>query len=293
MNTLLVGGSGFVGKEILHSLILAGHEVTVMNRELDPQLECKQIQADIFNQGSYRKRMQELKPQWVIQTAWVSQSENYRFSPKNSLYKTATIDFAIDCLESGVEHLMILGSSAEYGSQTLPCDSRRSVPMPTDPYGKSKFETFQILMDASRSYPCSFTWPRIFQAYGKGQDSNRLIPRGLDSLKFGRSMKIDNPKSAFDWISSRDIASALMFCLNNRISGSVDVGTGIPHTVEEVIEQLVELIKPSDHEIQSVKFLDQANSHSSLTVSPESLLFEKGWKPNDDLINGLRWVLEG
>jgi nucleoside-diphosphate-sugar epimerase len=292
MDTLLVGGSGFLGKQILHSLNLAGHNVTIMNRELLPQLECGQIQADIFTPESYRKRIEDLRPQWVIQTAWVSQSENYRYSSKNSLYKTATIDFAIDCFKSGVEQLMILGSSAEYGSQGLPCDSRKSVPMPSDPYGISKFETFQILMDISRSYSCSFTWPRIFQVYGKGQDSNRLIPSVVDCIKFGRSMKIDNPKSVFDWISSRDVASALMFCLNNRISGSVDIGTGVPHSVEEVLEQLVKLINVSHKEIPRISFGNEANSHSSLSVSPNSLIFEKGWLPSDDLVEGLGWVIE-
>jgi nucleoside-diphosphate-sugar epimerase len=292
MNTLLVGGSGFLGKQILHNLTLAGHEVTVMNRQTLSETKCGQFQADIFTPESYRNQIRELRPQWVIQTAWVSQSENYRNSSKNDLYRRATIDFAVHCFELEVEHLMILGSSAEYGNQALPCDSRRSVPMPIDPYGKSKLETFEILSEATQGYSSSFTWPRIFQAYGKGQDSNRFIPKAVNSLITGIDMQVDNPESIFDWISSRDIASALLFCLDNRIDGSVDIGTGVSYSVEDVLKQLHQLIGVSGQQSRAKTSIDEFKSPSSLTVSPSSLIFEKGWSPSDDLIAGLKWVLE-
>lgn len=291
MDTLLVGGSGFIGRQILHSLTLAGHKVTVMNRRYVSQPNCGQFQADIFTPESYRKKLQELRPEWVIQTAWVSQSENYRNSSKNDLYGRATIDFAVSCFELEVEHLMILGSSAEYGNQALPCDSRRSVPMPIDPYGKSKLETFEILSEASQGYSSSFTWPRIFQAYGKGQDSNRFIPKAVNSLITGIDMQVDNPESIFDWISSRDIASALLFCLNNGINGSVDIGTGVSYSVEDVLKQLHQLIGVSGQQSRAKTSIDEFTPPSSLTVSPSSLIFERGWSPSDDLIAGLKWVL--
>ena len=291
MNTLLVGGSGFLGRQILHNLTLAGHNVKVMNREVIPDIKCDQIRADIFAPESYRNQIMELKPQWVIQTAWVSQSESYRFSLKNNLYRNATIDFAVYCFELEVEHLMVLGSSAEYGHQALPCDSRSSIAKPIDTYGKSKLETFEILSETSNNYSSSFTWPRIFQAYGKGQDANRLIPKAIENLKSGRELHVDSPKSVFDWISSRDVASALLFCLENRIDGAVDIGTGTPYSVEEVLDHLVQLIDLSDQETRTKRFFSELKTPSSLTVSPNSLIFEKGWSPSDDLIEGLKWVL--
>lgn len=291
METLLVGGSGFIGRQIQSALNHAGHEVTVMNRKHDPTTNCKQIQADLFTPESYRKPIQELRPRWVIQTAWVSQSENYRFSSKNKLYRDATIEFAVHCFELEVDHLMVLGSSAEYGNQALPCDSRSSIAIPIDAYGKSKLETFELLSEASRNYSSLFTWPRIFQAYGKGQDSNRLIPKALENLKSGKDMHVDSPKSIFDWISSRDVASALLFCLDNRIDGAVDIGTGIPYSVEEVLDHLVQLIDLSGQETRTKRFFSELKTPSSLTVSPNSLIFEKGWSPSDDLIEGLKWVL--
>jgi UDP-glucose 4-epimerase len=291
MKVLVAGGGGFLGTEIVNCLIESGFEVKSLGRNLSSTIDCEQIIGDITTLDSYSKSLSNWKPEVVIQAAWVTNQKTYRTSSLNSVYMDATLSFAEQSYLSGTQHFLALGSSAEYGSPKEPCNSFTTVAAPEDNYGVSKLQTLEKLSEIAEKFSSDFSWARIFQPYGPNQDSTRLLPLAIREFLSGNRFAVANPNAILDWISSRDVASALVFAIKNPINKIFDVGTSEPMSVMQMLETLVmlldvdpELLRIADKpSIEDEKFL--------MVVSKESPLFKAKWAPQDDLVSGLKWTL--
>lgn len=290
MRVLVVGG-GFLGAEIVSNLIESGFEVRKLSRNVSSNFPCEQIIADMQNPDSYSKVLSSWLPEIVIQTAWITNKETYRTSPLNSAYMRSTVKFAELSYLSGVQHFLILGSSAEYGNPTEPCNALTTPAKPIDVYGTKKLHTLQKLMKMSEKFSSRLSWARIFQPYGRNQDLARLIPYATRKLVAGQSFEVTNPNLILDWISSRDVASALTFAIKNSMDQVFDVGTSRPISVLEVLQTLAKILNV-DSQLLNVD-CNAPSSHRlfPVVVSKDSPLLRAKWRPKDDLISGLNWTL--
>lgn len=289
MKVLIVGGTGFIGSQIGFELRKAGYMVKSLNRKLSP-VNVDQSLGDIAKRSSYIGLLRDWKPNVVIQTAWVTEQANYRNSLLNREYSMNTFSFAEDCFQSGVGHFVCLGSSAEYGNQSKACVAGITATDSLDLYSLSKIEAMEKLLTLASRYSQRITWARIFQAYGLNQDPHRLVPSSIQELRSNRNIEIQNPHHILDWISTRDIASAIEFSLSHELPNLIDIGTGTGTSVLTVLTKIADLLKcdprllsPNNTSIDKFPF--------SLVVGSESPLFRHGWKPQDDIEKGLSWIL--
>jgi len=291
MKVLVVGGGGFLGAEIVTNLVESGFEVRSLGRNMSSALPCEQFIADIQNPDSYKNVLSTWLPEVVIQSAWVTSSKTYRMSPLNSGYMDATLEFAEMCYLSGTQHFLTLGSSAEYGIPTEPCNALDTPAVPIDTYGISKLRTLEKLREIAGKFSGRLSWARIFQPYGRNQDSARLLPFATRELIAGKSVRVVNPDTVLDWISSRDVASALTYAIKNSIDQVFDVGTSKPISVLETLQTLATLLNVNSQLITIERDTHTPDELLSMVVSKESPLFRAKWRPQDDLISGLNWTL--
>jgi len=290
MKVLVAGGGGFLGTQITTSLIKNGFEVKTLGRNISPTIDCEQIVADITHLDSYNKSLLTWKPEVVIQAAWVTKQKTYRTSPLNSDYMDATLRFAERSYLSGAQHFLSLGSSAEYGIQFEPCNASVTNAAPIDTYGITKLQTLEKLIEISAKFSSRFSWARIFQPYGPNQDSERLLPFATQKLLAGNNVKVTNPHAILDWISSRDVASAITFAIKNPILRTFDVGASQPISVIQALRTLVEILDVNPELLNFESTSPSEDEPSSMVVSKESPLFKAKWSPQDDLISGMKWT---
>lgn len=291
MKILVVGGNGFLGKEIVKQLEAEGNNILSMRRSGGLIVEKNEILADISKPESYKNFINDWRPQVVVQCAWVTAQKIYRQSPENLNYSSQTLQFAKDCFAAGTRHFIGLGSSAEYGIQPYPCNATNTKPNPSDPYGESKLKTMYQLHELTNAANAQLTWARIFQPYGLGQDPERLIPWAAQQMLVGREIKLQNPDVYLDWISSRDIARAVSWCIKNATPEVIDIGTAIGTSVHQVLVEVAKIIGVNPELIFSREAQVSQNTEQSLVVSPESPLIKNGWKHEDSLQSGLSWAL--
>jgi UDP-glucose 4-epimerase len=291
MKVLVAGGGGFLGAEIITNLTVSGFEVKSLGRNISPTIYCEQIIADIQIPETYNYLLSAWKPEVVIQAAWVTNQKTYRMSPLNSDYMDATLKFAELSYLSDTQHFLTLGSSAEYGNPTEPCNALTTPAAPVDTYGAIKLETLEKLGTIAEKFSSRFSWARIFQPYGPNQDSARLLPFAIQELLAGNRVRVANPNVILDWVSSRDVASAVTYAIKNSINQIFDVGTSKPISVMQALQTLAALlnIDPGLLEIESKS--NSADAQFSMVVSKESPLFKAKWRPQDDLVSGLKWTL--
>ena len=286
---ILIIGNGFLGREICTRLDSDGHEVLVFARTWCAGLTSQQVMGDVFDFEEFVEVL-KWKPQVIIHTAWLTTPGVYRNDPSNREYSNFTINLARSLVNSDVEHLVVLGTCAEYGHQDGPSAAGLTNLSPTSLYAQEKVFAFRSSRELLRGSNVRFTWARIFHPYGPNQHEKRLIPRLVHALKNGEPFALADTSSIYDWITTRDIAFAISWILTNNLPEEIDVGTSVGFTNLELMKTLEELLERTN-ELGSGE-MHNFGLNEVFVVSKNSPLMTSGWAPNDSLVKGLEWVLD-
>ena len=285
---ILVIGNGFIATSVVKRLQSEGHELLVFSRTPKEGIDCHQVLGDIFYFEEFIKVL-DFEPQIIVHTAWITTPGVYRNDLSNFKYSKFTTDLAKYIAHSDVEHLIILGTCAEYGFQSGLSTAGITNLAPSTVYAEQKVAALNAVKEIIRSSDIRFTWARIFYPYGPNQDQKRLIPLLIRSLKNREPVVLDDTSSIHDWITTRDIASAISWAINNELPTEIDVGTSFGFTNFELLVTLEELVQTTN---QLAAWETHNIGHNEVFVAGKtSPLFISGWSPTDSLITGLEWVL--
>ena len=282
----ILGAHGFLGKPILSKLIARGFEVVIFSRTEVNHTSNTSFKVDLFDIESLRIALLNSKPDVVISTAWDTEHGKFWTSELNTKYKNATLSFAEISFELGVSAFLGLGSMSEYGANPGACDAATSPLIPVDLYSKAKIETGVELELIGKAFNRKTNWLRVFQAFGQNEKSERFIPGLISTLRQGKPFSIRTPNYEMDWIHASDIASAVLFTLENDLNHFVDVGTGIATSVKNLSELVC-----SELELESelLDYSGQIPGHQKQAIVDSSAqLLSLGWAPAESLKSRVR-----
>lgn len=285
---ILVIGSGFIAKSIVQKLEFEGHELRVFTRSINPLIKCNQILGDIFNFEEFKKAL-SWKPHVIIHTAWITTPGVYRDDLSNFKYAKFSSELASYVQNSEIEHLIVLGTCAEYGHQSAPSTAGITSLSPNTLYAEQKVDAFNSVTEILQTSNTRFTWARIFYPYGPNQDEKRLIPYLVRALKRGEPVQLADISSIHDWITTRDISSAILWVIKNEVPIEIDVGTSYGFTNLELLMKLEDLLEITNQ--LSVSDAHKFGVNDVFVAGKESPLFKSGWLPEDTLTSGLEWIL--
>ena len=285
---ILIIGNGFLATPIVERLESEGHEILIFSRTRSARIQSQQVLGDMFDFKEFIKVL-DWKPQVVIHTAWVTTPGVYRNDLSNFQYAEFTTSLAKSIIHSNVEHLIILGTCAEYGYQVGPSTAGFTSLTPSTLYAQQKVVAFNSVRELLQGSDVRFTWARVFYPYGPNQDPKRLIPRLISALKSGETTILVDTSSIYDWITTRDIALAISWVLSNELPTEIDIGTSSGFTNLEIFRTLEKLL-------QTTNQLPSQGTHGYglnevFVANRNSPLFSSGWSPKDTLSAGLEWVL--
>lgn len=285
---ILVIGNGFIASQIIQKLESEGHELLIYSRTFNEHLDSRQVLGDIFDFEDFVKTLL-WEPEIIIHSAWITAHDRYKNDSSNRRYAEFTSNLARYIARTELEHLIILGTCAEYGQQTAASTAGVTKLSPDSLYAQQKVFALNSAKEFLMESNTRLTWARIFQPYGPKQDGSRLIPYLLHSLKSGNSIRLGDTNSLHDWITTRDIASAISWLIDHQVATEVDIGTSIGITNVGILRELEELLGSSN---QWKQFSEQSFGAGQVSiVGKNSPLFSSGWKPSDSLRAGLEWIL--
>jgi len=286
---ILILGNGFLATSIIHRLETEGHNIRVFSRKFKDSVRSKQILGDIFDFNEF-VRVISWNPDVIIHTAWVTTQGVYAHDPSNHNYSQFTSNLAKFIAQSEVQHMIVLGSCAEYGPQNRPSVAGITKLSPNSVYGEQKVAAFRSARDLLCDSSVRLSWVRIFQPFGPGQDKRRLLPQLIEALKGGQKVVLKDTSSVHDWITTRDIASIISWIIRKNTPIEIDAGTGIGYTNVQLLRHLENFFENSN---QWKRFEVQDPGTALVTiVGNDSPLFLSGWQPSDSLDSGIKWVLD-
>lgn len=282
----VLGSSGFLGTAITRIFLEKDYEVVALSRTQSEETRFQEFKADLFNEDSLKSVLAHTTPDIVISTAWDTEHGKFWTSELNAAYRDATLRFAELSFESGVETFVGLGTMSEYGISPGVCNAEISQLLASDVYSKSKIETGMGLKQLGERYGKQTHWVRVFQAFGPYEKPERFVPGLISSLTNKRKFSIRTPNYEMDWIHTADVASAIVFMLENRLNHFVDIGTGIGTTVKELSELICEEF---DSDSNLLDFSEQIPGHEKkAVVDRQTQLLSLGWRPTESLRNRIR-----
>jgi nucleoside-diphosphate-sugar epimerase len=287
---ILIIGNGFIASSLVQKLEKSGHELLVYSRKVNDRLNCRQIEGDIFDFSVFIKVF-DWKPQIVINTAWITTPGRYKDDPANLDYAEFSINLATHIIDSDVDHLIVLGTCAEYGRQIGPSTAGITAPSPNNLYANQKVAAFSTVQKILKDSTTRLTWARLFYPCGPHQHEKRLIPFLVQSLKAGNPIQLADVSSVYDWISTRDVASAVLWIIEHQLPIEIDIGTSFGYTNLELLTNLEELLQITHQEKAFQKH--EIGVGEFFVMGKDSPLLRSGWLPKDSLHSALEWVLKG
>lgn len=262
MTVVVVGGAGYIGSHVCQELYENGLTPVVFDDMSGGHPWAVKwgpfIQGSIHDTAALKKVFEEYKPIGVMHFAsFIDVRESLKNPGKyyhNNLSGTLSLLQAM--VESGILTLIFSSSAAVYGIPAQVPIEEDHPKAPLSPYGRSKWMAEEMLQDFFRAHGLASVSLRYFNAAGAdmggliGEAHNpetHLIPLLLlTALKkrphlslFGTDHNTPDGTPIRDYIHVMDLAEAhfkaLEWLLKNRQATALNVGTGMGHSVREVI----------------------------------------------------------
>lgn len=282
----ILGTTGFLGSPIADSFEANGWEVIAFSRTQSSNSFRQGFLADLFDEESLRRALLLFRPNVVLSTVWDTEHGKFWTNESNTSYREATLRFAELSFQADVETFIGLGTMSEYGSSPGFCNADVTPLVGNDIYSKSKIETGLELKKIGEKFGRHTYWARVFQAFGPNEKFERFVPGLITKLQNGTEFTIRTPNFEMDWIHTADVASAIVYMLENRLNHFVDIGTGIGTTVRELSELICEEF---DLDSNLLDYSEQILGHEKkAVVDRQTQLLSLGWRPSESLRNRIK-----
>lgn len=237
---MLTGAGGFIGRHVLAALVAAGHEVHAVDlRPGGAESGVRWHEADLLDGAGV---VAEVRPEVLVHLAWYAEHGRFWSSPENLRWVAASLGLLRAFAEQGGRRALITGSCAEYewgGEADL---SEHATPLrPATLYGASKDALRRVAEAYAREAGLELAWGRLFFLYGPWEAPTRLVPAVIRPLLAGERSATTEGAQVRDFMHVRDAADALAALAASGVTGAVNVASGVPVSVAEVIGLIGEL----------------------------------------------------
>ncbi len=294
---LVVGGSGFIGRNLVESFrSQAGHVYSMHTSNSaftysDPNIS--NIKHDLSSESETKRVIREISPDYVFNVSgYINHSPFFREGfdvIKNHYFSTLNLINALG--DINIKRYVHTGSSDEYGNLMSPqFESHRENPM--TPYSASKVAISHTLEAISHSDNFPATILKLFIVYGPHQGKGRLIPDVIQKLLAGDEIHVSSGEQKRDFCYVKDIIDAFkMSAITEKAIGkSINIGTGSSIPV-------VEIVKKIESKVGSGKVIyggKKIRDHENLDLYPDTTIAKKilEWQPSTDIDEGIDHTIQ-
>jgi len=243
---LLTGATGFVGRHVLTALPTE-LELHCVSRNTDGAENVIWHQVDLRDSKAVADLIREVQPTHLAHLAWNTEHGKFWHAQDNIAWRDAGIEMTSAFAECGGRRLIIAGTGAEYTADAVsPINELSNLLSPVTLYGQAKRDLFLSASDIAAAHKVSFSWPRIFNAYGEGEPAGRLVPSIINAILRGERAKCSSGIQQRDFVDTRDLGSAIAKLIFSGVEGPINLGSGQDATIGDIARLIGDLMDRSD-----------------------------------------------
>lgn len=288
MRVFLTGATGFVGAPVLQRLLERGHEVHALVLPTDEaklDRRATTVRGDLLTPASYASTLEALRPEACVHLGWYANPKDYLSARVNVDLLGASAALGAKLVDLGCARIVAAGTCFEYDlSQGY---LREDGPLaPRHLYSACKRALGEILTQLTEGTATSLAWTRLFFLYGPREQKGRLVRSVVDALIVGERARTSTGEQVRDFLHVADAAAGIVHVLESDLRGPVNVASGRPLEVREIVRTIARLVGHEDR-IEWGATLARPND-PPFVCADVSKLAASGFTPAFDLESGLR-----
>lgn len=289
---LVTGARGFIGRYTLKTLIEHGFEVHAVTSKTQPSVNSiwRWHVANLLDLTQIKGLVQTVQPTHLLHFAWQAVPGKYWTSEENFFWVQASLELLKQFQFFGGQRVVMTGTCAEYDWSYGYCSESITPKNPASAYGVCKHTMQEMLRAYSEVTRLSSAWGRIFFLYGSYEHPNRLVPSVICSLLRGEAARCSHGNQLRDFLYVQDVADAFVALLESNVTGAVNIASGQPVAIKDVVYKIAEKISRPD--LIELGVMSVAAKEPPLLVADVSrLVNEVGWLPKYNLDIGLEQTI--
>lgn len=301
MNTLVTGGAGFIGSNIVRLLVEEGHQVTVLDNlssgyrcNLDPFPTVQFIEGDIRDEATVNRATAGVEVVFHVAASVGNARSIERPIEDSEINVIGTLRVLEAARQAGVRKIVQSSSAGVFGElKTLPIGEDHPAE-PDSPYGASKLAAEKLCLAYRKIYDLEVVCLRYFNVYGINQRYDaygNVIPIFAHRMLQGMSLTIfGDGEQTRDFINVRDVALAnYQSAIGKGVSGAFNIGSGTRVTINRLARLMSEVAGiPTVIEYGPARSGDVRHSLADISAAREVL----GYKPSVELQEGLNEYMQ-
>jgi len=310
---LITGGCGAIGSAVVNRLKSRHPEVKIINLDaltyagnsanIEPPFDNYTfVHGDITDVQTVMEVLDTYQPDTILHLAAETHVDNsfgnsFQFTQTNIMGTHVLLECAKRYRASGQTLRLFLHMSTDevYGSvrdDEPPCHER-SLFQPSNPYSASKAAAEMLCHAYTRSFDLPLMIMRCNNVISKYQHHEKLVPRVVYSILHNERIPIHGKGlSKRTFIHASDISDAIETIMEHGQFGHVyNIGSDMEYTVMEVVQRILELMRPGDAIDDWVTFVpDRAFQDYRYSIDSTALR-RLGWKPQTSFLDAIREVI--
>jgi nucleoside-diphosphate-sugar epimerase len=292
MKLLVTGAAGWVGSHAVRAALARGWDVHAVVRPTSDLARLESVRprihlvtADLDDWPAVGAALADVRPDACLHAAWFAEPGKYLASPRNLESVMNTLALVKTCAANGCTRFVGVGSCFEY-SQRFGYQSEDTPLETSSLYSAAKSSAATILGPIGAALGMKTTWARLFLQYGPEEDPRRLVPDVIRSLLAGKPVKTTLGEQVRDFLHIDDVAEALVAIVAADTSEVVNIGSGVPVRVRDVVTTIARQIgRPELVELGALPY--RPGDAMFLCANTTRIKSETPWRPRFDLESGL------
>jgi nucleoside-diphosphate-sugar epimerase len=248
------------------------------------------VECDLGDLDTLDARIRETRPDVCFHLAWYAVPGVYLDGLENLSAIQASIGLARLLERAGCQRFIGVGTCFEYDTRGGYL-SEESPVRPESVYAASKLALQLVLEQVSAVSRLRYAWARLFYLYGPMEHPARLVPSVIRALLNDQPAAVTLGQQVRDFLHVQDVASALCDIASSALDGVVNIGSGEPVTVAEVVSKLACILERA--ELVDWGGRPYHPREPMFICANAQRLMATGWRPSYDLETGLadaaRW----
>ncbi len=301
---LVTGAGGFIGSQLVESLVQDGAEVRAFvryNSRGDAGL-LRQLPAEVIRQldvvaGDLRDTAAVDRAVRGVDFVFhlgaiISIPYSYKHPVETAETNfMGTLNVLMACLSHDVERLIHTSTSEVYGTaQFTPMDESHPL-QGQSPYSASKIGADKLVESFYRSYNLPAVTVRPFNTYGPRQSARAVIPTIITQALTEDCIHLGNLDARRDFTYVRDTVNGFVLAAQaGDVAGQeLNLGTGADISIGELAEQIIRLVGRPVEIVTAPERMRPEKSEVRRLLSDNGLARRAlGWEPAYSLEDGLR-----
>lgn len=292
MRVLVTGGTGFIGRHAIAPLQAKGYEVHAVDicENPEPVEGVVYHQLDLLDPGQLAEVVKEISADRLLHFAWYVAPKEYLTSYNNVRWVSATMELLRLFSEHGGSRAVLAGTCFEYDLQRGFLNETVTPSEPDSLYGTCKNALRNLAQVYAQQNNISLAWGRIFFLYGPHEYASRLVASVANALLRGEEAKCSHGRQVRDFMHVQDVADAFVALLASEVTGTVNVASGTPTTLKDIVMTLAGLTGGEDL-VRMGTYPTPENEAPVILGDARRLNNEVGWTPSMNLEEGLAHTL--